>query len=139
MPDPERLLTILRHAAQLWKATPGRAGRIVNLTGPCQVLVCGDLHGNIENFRLLLKRADLAAQPRRHLVLQEVVHSAFRYPDGGDKSHQLTVVIVRKFSRMTTSIFFKSASDLRMIFRDSRMTNTKFSCNLTTGVTIFPV
>src|SRR5256885_10618920 len=89
MPDPERLLTTLRHAAQLWKTTPGRTGRILNLTHARGLLVCGDLHGNIENFRLLLKRADLAAQPRRHLVLQEVVHGAFRYPDGGDKSHQL--------------------------------------------------
>ena len=89
MPDPDRLLTTLRHAAHVWKATPGRVGRIVHLTGVREVLVCGDLHGNIENFRLLLKRADLAAQPRRHLVLQEVVHGAFRYPDGGDKSHQL--------------------------------------------------
>ena len=54
----------------------------------------------------------------------------------GDKLHQLTAIVVREYSRTTTSIFFKSASDLRAIFRDSRMTNTKFGCNLTTGVTI---
>src|SRR5436190_892081 len=45
----------------------------------------------------------------------------------GNKSHQLMMIIVRKCSRMTTSIFFKSASNLRVIFRDSRMANTKFS------------
>src|SRR5262249_23178279 len=38
---------------------------------------------------LLLQRADLARHPRRHLVLQEVVHGPHRYPAGGDKSHQL--------------------------------------------------
>jgi len=43
----------------------------------------------LENFRTLLKLADLAAHPRRHFVLQEVVHGPFRYPAGGDKSHQL--------------------------------------------------
>src|SRR6202035_3541274 len=47
------------------------------------------MHGSVENFRLLLRRADLAAHPKRHLVLQEVVHGPFRYPAGGDKSHQL--------------------------------------------------
>src|SRR5262249_47354291 len=26
--------------------------------------------------------------PRRHLVLQEFIHGPFRYPSGGDKSHQ---------------------------------------------------
>src|SRR5262249_41375052 len=53
------------------------------------VLVGGDLHGNVENFRGLLQRADLARHPRRHLVLQELVHGPFQYPGGGDRSHQL--------------------------------------------------
>ncbi|MFO0969332.1 MAG: metallophosphoesterase [Gemmataceae bacterium] len=54
-----------------------------------EVMVAGDMHGSVENLRLLLKGADLARQPRRHLVLQELVHGPFRYPGGGDKSHQL--------------------------------------------------
>jgi Calcineurin-like phosphoesterase len=89
MPDPARLLTTLRQAARHWQNTPGRAGRIVNLHDAREVIVCGDLHGNVENFRLLLKRADLATHRQRHVVLQEVVHGPFRYPSGGDKSHQL--------------------------------------------------
>jgi hypothetical protein len=53
-------------------------------------MVVGDLHGHVENFRLALQRADLARQPRRHLVLQEIVHGPFAYSqEGGDKSHQL--------------------------------------------------
>jgi hypothetical protein len=36
-----------------------------------------------------LTTAALAQHPRRHLVLQELVHGPFRYPTGGDKSHQL--------------------------------------------------
>ncbi len=51
--------------------------------------MAGDLHGSVENFRLLLKKADLAQNANRHLVLQEVVHGPFFYPGGGDKSHQL--------------------------------------------------
>ena len=89
MPDADRLLTTLRRAISAFRATPGRRGRIVSLVNAAEVLVAGDLHGNVENFRVLLKRADLAGFPRRHLVLQEVVHGTFRYPLGGDKSHQL--------------------------------------------------
>jgi hypothetical protein len=89
MPDLDRLLTTLRRAATLFRATPGRAGRVISPVDCDEVFVTGDLHGNLENFRKILRRADLAAHPRRHLVLQEVIHGDQRYPDGGDRSHQL--------------------------------------------------
>jgi hypothetical protein len=89
MPDPDRLLTTLHRAVQAFRETPGRRGRFVELRDASDVLVGGDLHGNIENFRLLMQKADLAKNPRRHFVVQELVHGPFRYPAGGDKSHQL--------------------------------------------------
>ena len=89
MPDADRLLTTLRRAVAAFRATPGRRGRLVTLPAGAEVLVVGDLHGNVENFRVVLKRADLAKFPQRHLILQEIVHGTFRYPLGGDKSHQL--------------------------------------------------
>ena len=93
MPDPARLLATLNLAVEAFDATPGRTGRVVPLPEGAEVLVAGDLHGSVENFRLLLQTADLARQPRRHLVVQEVVHGPFRYPGGGDKSHQLLDLI----------------------------------------------
>ena len=90
MPDPDRLLHTLARAAAAFRATPGRTGRLVRLPADAaDVLVGGDLHGHLGNFQALLKRADLARHPARHLVLQEVVHGPNRYPGGGDKSHQL--------------------------------------------------
>lgn len=89
MPDPDRLLNILRRAFRFFHETPGRRGRLIGLEDAGAVLVAGDLHGNVENFRRLLTLADLKSHPRRQLVLQEVVHGPFRYPAGGDKSHQL--------------------------------------------------
>jgi len=88
MPDPDKLLTTVRRAAALSRATPGRRGRLGELVDAADVVVAGDLHGNMANFQRLLKFADLAAHPRRHLVLQELIHGAFRYTDGSDKSHQ---------------------------------------------------
>jgi hypothetical protein len=89
MPQPDRLLNTLRQAARAFAATPGRTGHVVRPAAGAEVMVAGDMHGSVENFRLLLKQADLARQGRRHLVLQEVVHGPFAYPAGGDKSHQL--------------------------------------------------
>ncbi len=88
MPDPTRLLNTLRRAVQAFRATPGRRGRVVSLEGAEEVLATGDLHGNLENLRLILHKADLGNHPRRHLVLQEFVHGPHRYGAGGDKSHQ---------------------------------------------------
>jgi Calcineurin-like phosphoesterase len=89
MPDPSRLLTTLRRAVELTRLTPGRKGRLITLPDAEDVLVSGDLHGNVGNFQALMRTAELATHHRRHLILQEVVHSPFRYPGGGDKSHQL--------------------------------------------------
>src|SRR4051794_38095702 len=80
MPDPQRLLTTLRRAAAAFRDTPGRKGHLVALAECDEVLVAGDLHGHLDNFRALLKRADLGNHPRRHFVLQEVIHGPFRYP-----------------------------------------------------------
>jgi Calcineurin-like phosphoesterase len=93
MPSPDRLRATLRRANAAFRSTPGRRGRVVLLEGATEVLATGDLHGNLDNFRLLLERAELAARPTRHVVFQEVIHGRHRYPGGGDKSHQLVDLV----------------------------------------------
>jgi hypothetical protein len=89
VPAPDRMLTHLRQAVALVRATPGRRGHTVRLENCTEVLVAGDLHGHVAHFQALLRLADLANNPTRHFVLQEVIHGKHRYPKGGDKSHQL--------------------------------------------------
>jgi 3',5'-cyclic AMP phosphodiesterase CpdA len=89
MPAPERMLTFLRQAITLVRATPGRKGHVVELRDCTDVLVAGDLHGHVAHFQHLLGVADLGNHPGRHFVMQELIHGKFRYPPGGDKSHQL--------------------------------------------------
>lgn len=89
MPSPQRMLTFLRQALALVRATPGRKGHTLDLANCTDVLVTGDLHGHVGHFQALLKTADLENHPQRHFVMQEAIHGKFRYPNGGDKSHQL--------------------------------------------------
>jgi hypothetical protein len=89
MPDPDRLLKTIKAAVQHFRATPGRRGRVIHLQGATEVLIGGDMHGHVENFRMLLDKAQLRDRPGRHLVVQELVHGTREYPGGGDKSHQL--------------------------------------------------
>ncbi len=93
MPPPDRVLNILRRAVDHTRDTPGRRGHLVHALNCTELMVAGDLHGHLPNFLAVLKAADLAAHPGRHLVVQELIHSEFRYPDGSDKSHQLVDLV----------------------------------------------
>lgn len=96
MPDPEKVLATVRRATALFRATPGRAGGVVTLDGATagEVMAVGDLHGNTPAFRHVLDASALAKNPARHLVLQELIHGAWWYPDqGGDRSHQLVDLV----------------------------------------------
>jgi hypothetical protein len=106
MPNPERLLATLNQATRAFRATPGRTGHVVRLPAGAEILVAGDMHGSVENFRLLLKIADLGGHPERQLILQEVVHGPFRYPGGGDKSHQLLDLVAALKCQYTSRIHF---------------------------------
>lgn len=89
----ELRLQTIRRAVAACRDTPGRRGRLVEPVDCDEVLVGGDLHGHLDNFRRLLQRADLGRRPRRHLVLQELIHGPFQYPGGADKSHQLVELV----------------------------------------------
>jgi len=94
MPDPEKLLSLVQRATGLFRSTPGRRGGVIALETAEEVMVVGDLHGNTLAFRSVLEIAALAQNPGRHLVLQELVHGRWFYPnEGGDKSHQLVDLV----------------------------------------------
>ena len=70
MPAPERMLTHLRQAVALVRATPGRRGHTVALDNCAEVLVAGDLHGHVPNFQAVWKLADQGKiRPRVHAEL----------------------------------------------------------------------
>jgi hypothetical protein len=94
MPDARKVLSTIRRATQVARATPGRSGAVVTLDRAADVMVVGDLHGNLRTFKRILAIADLDRHSARHLVLQELVHGPHMYPDGGgDRSHQLVDVV----------------------------------------------
>jgi hypothetical protein len=93
VPDPEKLLKTISRAAAYLTAVSGRTGKFVELTDAEEVLVVGDLHGHLGNFKKILNLAKLSEHPKRHVVLQELVHGVFRYNDGSDHSHRLVDVV----------------------------------------------
>jgi hypothetical protein len=93
-----RVVQICRQAAQANRQTAARRGNLIVLSPDVadDVMITTDLHGQRLNFLKLCRIADLAAHPRRHLVLQEVCHGGPRYPSGwGCMSHLLLEDVAR--------------------------------------------
>lgn len=93
MSDPQKVIATVRKAADLMRRTPGRVGSVVRAFAE-DVLVAGDLHGNLRAFRWILEEAALDEHPGRHLVLQELVHEINKYnEDRPDLSHRLVDLV----------------------------------------------
>jgi len=94
MPDPQKILATIRKATELMRSTPGRSGSVIALDDADEVMVVGDLHGNLAAFRQSLAVAALDRHPRRHLVLQELVHEVNKNDDDRpDRSHRLVDLV----------------------------------------------
>lgn len=134
----QRVIDTYRQAAALNANLPARRGNVVVLDkqNADEVMVTADLHGNRINFGKLLKIADLANHPRRHLVMQEVCHGGPTYPGGGCMSH----IMLEDIARLKTEFpeqfhFLMSNHELAEltdfpITKHRRVLNLAFRCGL---------
>jgi hypothetical protein len=72
--DVEKTLRLVNRAAEATQFDPFQSGFLVELPAEGELLVTGDVHGNVANLHRILQLADLPRYPQRHLVLQELVH-----------------------------------------------------------------
>jgi hypothetical protein len=95
----EELLAQCHQAADANRTCSARRGNVICLTpeNAADVMIVADLHGNRLNFDKLLRIANLAENPRRHLIMQEVCHGGPEYPgeNGGCMSHLLLEDCIR--------------------------------------------
>ena len=76
--DADTTIQLLRRAANASLNDPHRTGSLIQLPASGDVLVVGDLHGNLANYEKIVEVADLARHPERHLILHELVHDSHR-------------------------------------------------------------
>ncbi len=87
MIDPNKVLNTIEKAILAFKNTPGRSGRVLRLANTSEVLVVGDLHGRVDHLKKAFTLADLKANPKRTLIVQELIHGTTIHADGSDNSH----------------------------------------------------
>src|SRR5437764_121168 len=122
------------------RACAALRGNVICLTAEnaADVMIVADLHGNRLNFRQLLAVADMANQPRRHLVMQEVCHGGPEYPGetGGCMSHLLLEDCIRlkteypeRFHFLLSNHELAELGDFP-ICKSRRMLNLLFRCGI---------
>jgi len=91
----DRAISLVRDAARANVEDPLLFGGLVELPAQGEVMVVGDLHGNLTNYEAVLQQADLAGAADRHLILQELVHEYGMKPGQPCRSWQLVEMVAR--------------------------------------------
>lgn len=132
MADVSKILATVRRAGELMRSTPGRGGSVVRAFAE-DLMVVGDLHGNLRAFKWVLAEAALDRYPNRHLVLQELIHEINKDDDERpDLSHRLVDVVCalkcQYPDRVHVILGNHELSELtgRVIGKDGRTLNARF-------------
>jgi hypothetical protein len=89
--DPEQIIDILDQAAVQNRLDSLREGHVLNLPNYGQVIMTGDLHGCVHNFKKLQWLADLERVVHRHVIIHELIHVGSERISEGDDSLMLLV------------------------------------------------
>ncbi len=88
---PFEAIDSLMEAARANREDPFRQGSLLNLDDHGQVVMTGDLHGNLKNYGKLRTYANLERTPARHVILHELLHLPTLVPGQADPSFWLLV------------------------------------------------
>jgi predicted phosphodiesterase len=86
---PQPIIDLLNKGAEANNADGFRQGNLICLPAHGSLVVTGDIHGHRRNFERIIAFADLANNPDRHIVLQEIIHGGPEDSEGGCLSYEL--------------------------------------------------
>ena len=92
---PQTVIDLLNQGTEANNADKFRRGNLIRLPAGGDLIVTGDLHGHRRNFERIVAFADLANNPDRHIILQEVIHGGPEDSEGGCLSYRLLFDVVR--------------------------------------------
>ena len=92
---PQTIIDLLKKGVEANNADKFRRGNLICLPADGSLIVTGDIHGHRRNFERITTFADLANNPDRHIVLQEIIHGGMEDSKGGCLSYKLLFDAVR--------------------------------------------
>ena len=91
----QEIIELLDKAVEANAADRFRRGNLIVLPASGNLVISGDLHGHRRNFERIVAFADLAKNPGRHVILQEIIHGGPEDAEGGCLSYRLLLEAVR--------------------------------------------
>ena len=120
---------IIRQAARLNLKDARRRGSAVHLEERCELVVAGDIHGHRRNLARIITYSALAGKPRRHLVLQELIHGPADPVTGHDRSAELLLRAARlKCAQQGQVLFVIGNHDVAQAAGSEIIKNGQSSC-----------
>ena len=92
---PQTIIDLLNEGTQANNADKYRRDNLICLPSNGSLILTGDLHGHCRNFERIVAFADLASNPERHIVLQEIIHGGPEDSCGGCLSYRLLFDVIR--------------------------------------------
>jgi len=92
---PQAIIDLLNKGIEASSADKFRRGNLVHLPADGSLIITGDIHGHRRNFERIAAFADLANNPKGHIVLQEIIHGGPEDAEGGCLSYKLLFDVVR--------------------------------------------
>lgn len=89
--DAQSAIETIREAATLIREDPNRNGSLLSFGLAGQLVVTGDMHGNLRNFDKLERYCQLDRNPARSVILHELIHAEVDMPGKLDLSIDLLV------------------------------------------------
>ncbi len=112
----------LHEAAALIREDPNRRGSLLEFGGAGQLVMTGDMHGNLRNFDKLQRFCALARSPGRSVILHELIHSDISRPDERDLSIDLLVRAAQWKCEYPDNIFFLQSNHELAQYRKQEIT-----------------
>jgi predicted phosphodiesterase len=92
---PQKIIDLLNKAGQACNTNRFRRGNLIHLPAEGNLIITGDIHGHRRNFERIVTFSDLADNPDRHVVLQEIIHGGPQDSEGGCLSYKLLFDVAR--------------------------------------------
>jgi hypothetical protein len=113
---------LLHEAAAAIREDPNRKGSLLEFGGAGQLVMTGDLHGNLRNFDKLQRFCALERSPGRSVVLHELIHKDVMGPDQLDLSIDLLLRAAKWKCDFPDNVYFLQSNHELAQLRDQEIT-----------------
>lgn len=120
--DAASACRVLHEAARLNREDTNRAGSLLHFGSAGQLVMTGDLHGNLRNFEKLQRFCDLKRSPGRCVILHELIHQELTERGQPDTSIDLLLRAAAWKCEFPDNVFFLQSNHELAQYRGQEIT-----------------